>query len=67
MNKMEQQFIAEDRETVLGVPIQWGEDDQGNRYVNRFAYASEYSDVIKAKRLFKMLFRTFFWRGQTAQ
>ena len=47
MDKMEQQFIAEDRETVLGVPIQWGEDESGKRYVNRFAYASKYSDVIK--------------------
>ena len=47
MASMEQQSIAEDRETVLGVPIQWGTDESGNRYVNRFAYASEYSDVIK--------------------
>ena len=47
MNKIEQQFIAEDRTTVLGVPIQWGEDEDGNRYVNRFAYASEYSAAIK--------------------
>ena len=32
---------------MLGVPIQWGKDESGNRYENRFAYASEYSDVIK--------------------
>lgn len=47
MDKMEQQFLEEERQTVLGVPIQWGEDEDGTRYVNRFAYASEYSDVIK--------------------
>ena len=47
MKKMEQRFITEDRDTVLGVPIQWGEDEAGNRYVNRFAYASKYSNVIK--------------------
>ena len=47
MAHIEDQFISENRKTVLGVPIQWGEDEQGKKFVNRFAYASEYSEHIK--------------------
>ena len=47
MNRMELQFIEENRETCMGVPIQWGKDEEGNPYINRFAYTSEYSPYIK--------------------
>ena len=46
MKVMEQNFIAENKETLMGVPIQWGENKDGSRFVNRFAYASVYSELI---------------------
>lgn len=47
MDKIETQFIEEDRKTVLGVPIQWGTNEDGSPFINRFAYSSEYSEYIK--------------------
>ncbi|MGC6509578.1 MAG: phytanoyl-CoA dioxygenase family protein [Myxococcota bacterium] len=48
MDEMEHQFISEDREFVMGVPIQWGVDHEDKKYINRFAYASVYSKIIRA-------------------
>ena len=48
MRGIEEQFISEKREQVMGVPIQWGKNDDGTPFINRFAYASEYSDVIQS-------------------
>ncbi|MEC8278419.1 MAG: phytanoyl-CoA dioxygenase, partial [Myxococcota bacterium] len=48
MDEMEHQFISEDREFVMGVPIQWGVDHENKKYINRFAYASIYSKIIRA-------------------
>ena len=31
----------------MGVPIQWGMDESGEPFINRFAYSSVYSDYIK--------------------
>ena len=47
MTTIEQQFIEEQRETVMGVPIQWGIDEDGQPFINRFAYSSVYSQRIK--------------------
>ena len=47
MANIEKRFIAEQRETVLGVPLQWGKTEQGKPFINRFAYSSQYSDYIK--------------------
>jgi len=47
MTDIENQFIAEGRETIMGIPIQWGKNDDGSPFINRFAYASEYSPIIK--------------------
>lgn len=47
MDKIEKRFIAEKRETVLGVPLQWGKTESGDPFINRFAYSSQYSDYIK--------------------
>ena len=47
MSEMESQFLKEQREYVMGVPIKWGKDENDTPYINRFAYSSEYSEVIK--------------------
>ena len=47
MASIEKRFIEEKRETVMGVPIQWGTDENGEPFINRFAYSSVYSDYIK--------------------
>ena len=36
MAEIEQQFVSENREYVMGVPIQWGVDHSQKRYINRF-------------------------------
>lgn len=35
------------RETVLGIPLQWGAKPDGEKYVQRFAYSSHYSEDIQ--------------------
>ena len=47
MQRIEDQFLQENRSTVMGVPIQWGKTDDGKAFINRFAYASQYSEYIK--------------------
>lgn len=47
MSNMEQRFIEEKRKTLLGIPLQWGRTEEGEPFVNRFAYSSQYSDYIK--------------------
>jgi len=47
MKRIEEEFISEGRETVMGVPLQWGTNDDGSPFLNRFAYASEYSESIQ--------------------
>ena len=42
------QWIAEGRETVNGIPIKYGVDDQGNKFVNRFAFTSLFSEKMTA-------------------
>ena len=46
MAEIEEKFIAENKTHVMGIPIQWGRTDNGNPFINRFAYASEYSEKI---------------------
>ncbi len=47
MDELERRFIAEGRDAVMGVPIQWGRRSDGSPFVNRFAYASHYSPTIR--------------------
>ena len=47
MARMEQDFIRNDRKTVMGVPLQWGANEDGSPFLNRFAYASHYSARIR--------------------
>jgi hypothetical protein len=46
LREVEQKWIAEGREKARGIPIKYGKDHEGNRYVNRFAFASLYSDKL---------------------
>ena len=39
-------WIAEGREKARGIPIKYGRDATGQPYVNRFAFASLYSDRL---------------------
>ncbi|TGE21413.1 phytanoyl-CoA dioxygenase [Hymenobacter aquaticus] len=43
---IQQQWLAEGREKVNGVPIKYGHDVDGSRIVQRFAFASQYSPVL---------------------
>ena len=47
MKKIEDQFRQENKTHVMGIPIQWGTSDDGRAFINRFAYTSEYSDIIR--------------------
>lgn len=43
---VEERWIGEAREKARGTPIKYGRDLSGARYVNRFAFASLYSDEL---------------------
>jgi len=45
---IEQQWVAENREKVNGTPIKYGYDEQGQRIVQRFAFASQFSPILEA-------------------
>lgn len=36
------------RETVLGIPLQWGHKPDGSKYVQRYAYSSHYHPAVEA-------------------
>jgi len=46
LDALSNRFAAEQRQTVLGIPLQYGERPDGSAYVQRFAYASHYSPDI---------------------
>ena len=39
-------WIAEDRQMVNGIPLKWGNDVDGQRIVQRFAFANQHSPVL---------------------
>ncbi len=43
---VEDRWVKESREKARGTPIKYGRDVSGARYVNRFAFASMYSDEL---------------------
>lgn len=47
-DELSRRFVAEDRKTVMGIPLRYGTDADGQRYVNRFAFTSHYSSEIRA-------------------
>ena len=48
LREVETKWIAEGREKACGTPIKYGKDLDGNSYVNRFAFASLYSEKLHA-------------------
>lgn len=40
-------FVLHGRDVVNGIPIKYGQQPNGRRYVNRFAFSSLYSSVIR--------------------
>ncbi len=46
--EIERAWIAEDRAQVNGIPIKYGVDHEGRRFVNRFAFASLFSPRLHA-------------------
>jgi len=58
--EVEEQWIAEGRDKARGIPIKYGRDQEGRRYVNRFAFASLYSERLhRAVQRFGELSRIF--------
>ena len=48
LGEVEQRWIGEKREKACGIPIKYGRDLEGKPYVNRYAFASLYSDRLHA-------------------
>lgn len=46
MEKVQAQWIAEGREKVNGIPVKYGNDVDGKRIVQRFAFANQHSPVL---------------------
>lgn len=46
LHALECRFIAEERKTVMGTPLKYGIGPDGERIIQRFAFASHYSDWI---------------------
>lgn len=44
--RIEAEWIAEDRVTVNGIPIKYGIDENGDKFVNRFAFTSLFSEKM---------------------
>ena len=48
LRAVEEQWDREGRQKARGIPIKWGREGDGRRYVNRFAFASLYSERLHA-------------------
>lgn len=46
--RVQQGWIDEGRESINGIPIKYGVDDEGQKFVNRFAFASHFSEKLAA-------------------
>ena len=47
MARVEQRWIAENRQSVYGIPLFWGRTPGGKPFLQRLAFTSVYSDVIR--------------------
>ncbi|TVQ97657.1 MAG: phytanoyl-CoA dioxygenase [Deltaproteobacteria bacterium] len=48
LERIAEEWIAEDREFVNGIPIKYGEDENGKKFVNRYAFTSLFSEKLHA-------------------
>jgi phytanoyl-CoA hydroxylase len=47
LDRIQADWLAQDRKKVNGIPIYWMEDPDGNPYVTRFTFTSMFSDAIR--------------------
>ncbi len=43
---VQDKWVAEDRKMINGIPIKWGNDVDGKRIVQRFAFANQHSPIL---------------------
>ncbi|MCB9506360.1 MAG: phytanoyl-CoA dioxygenase family protein [Myxococcales bacterium] len=46
LGAIQDEWIRENREVVNGIPIKWGVDEDGSRFVNRYAFTSHFSQRL---------------------
>ncbi len=46
IKRIESEWIEEGKEVVNGIPIKFGQDEKGDKMVQRFAFASQYSTIL---------------------
>ena len=46
INRIDDDLIAKRVETINGIPLKFGVDENGKRFVQRIAFASQYSDIL---------------------
>lgn len=46
IQRIERNLLAENVEKINGVPLKFGQDENGQRMIQRFAFTSQYSDVL---------------------
>ena len=46
LHALQCRFIAEERATVMGTPLKYGQHPDGSKMIQRFAFTSHYSSVI---------------------
>ncbi|MCB9796750.1 MAG: phytanoyl-CoA dioxygenase family protein [Alphaproteobacteria bacterium] len=47
LDRINEAWRAEDRQWVNGIPVFWGQDPSGERWVTRFTFTSTFSDPIR--------------------
>jgi phytanoyl-CoA hydroxylase len=47
INRVQEKLVADNIDKVNGIPLKFGHDENGNKIIQRFAFASQYSNVLK--------------------
>lgn len=47
LDALSSEWVETERESVLGIPLQWGYRPDGSKYVQRYAYSSHYSSRVR--------------------
>ena len=48
LDRIESEWISEERSYINGIPLFWGKDDRGQKFLQRFAFTSRQSDFISS-------------------
>lgn len=46
IKRIENQWLEQEIEKINGVPLKFGQDENGNKMIQRFAFTNQYSDVL---------------------